>query len=1201
MRVLVVLALLCGVAGDARDARAEVTKPPKLLQAVAPDYPPAALAANKQAKVRVRLHIDATGVVTAVDVLEKVGDGFDEAAQAAALQYVFEPAEIDGVAAPIDVETSIAFVIEQQPEPEPVPLTAPQQPHTGPPNHAGSMDAKVSLQGVAVERGTRNKLAGVIVSIAELGLDAVTGDDGSFYFHGIPPGHYEVLAIDPRYDRLERGIGVASRELVEVRLWMRPKGGNPYETVVEGEREVLEVTKRTISRAQMTSVPGTFGDPIRVITTLPGLQRAPFGLGLLLVRGSNPDDTGIFVDGHEVPALFHFLGGPSIFNADMLDSVSLYPGGFSGRFGRHHGGVVALETRDTKDDGIHGDAKVDFIDAGGYIRFPITKDLTAAAAFRRSYIDLFLGFVLPDPGAGTQRIVTPVYSDYSAKLDYNLHADGHLSLFLVGSHDSLHVNQKDLDTMTAQDLSSSIDFWRLIASYTRPLGHGLKLTISPAYGVDTVSFAGAQAQDAGPFTSVAIVNTNLSYRMRVDGKFGRFVLDTGLDLLNRVTRYQALVPVDDNLANSGGIDIPPSQLFRGSQELGLGGYIDLGIDITPRLRLIPSLRIDGYILDGQNRSSIDPRLTARYKLDDAWTLKAYAGQFTQPPQPEALDRRFGNPTVGLEHGYHYGLGYEWRPDRLWSLDSEIYYVDRRDLVVFTDDVVMNPDGTFTYVNFANTGRRESYGFEAILKREITEHFFGWLTYTYSKSKIDETDGTVVPVAFDEPHVMNAVASWKPGGGWELGLRFQYATGRPDTPVIGSTYDADSGEYVPVRGPNKSIRISDFRQLDARVEKDWLYDTWSIGVYMDILNVTNTKNVEAHPVRLSLSPELADHELSDPADARRARDVVKRAVIFLAACGSFADPDIVVDLRVLALDATVPEQVIDVDFTNPPSADQILAQLVPSTVCALVADPNFDRRIHWSMTLCPFSEDERCVDGDPNEIISPDALLDDPDLTTPEPVMCATVPVDGNLIGVLDNALSGDELHGLQGVDYSVSLRLGGEGGDPALDLFASKTLRVAARVPAARTANTNPSIDHLEVAVGDNDSETLSTPVTLPLGRCIDQTAPFVVAPDKKVRINPIEPAGVRETYVIPTLDGKSEMFTETLTYQWTATQGEFSSGDTGGPKDLGGNPAPLFTDWHTPKASDLKGVAVDVALWVVQRDERLGVHWYESCLRVQP
>ncbi len=63
--------------------------------------------------MKVKIHIDANGVVTKVDVLEKVGDGFDEAAVAAAMQYVFDPAEIDGKPAAIAVETAINFVIEQ--------------------------------------------------------------------------------------------------------------------------------------------------------------------------------------------------------------------------------------------------------------------------------------------------------------------------------------------------------------------------------------------------------------------------------------------------------------------------------------------------------------------------------------------------------------------------------------------------------------------------------------------------------------------------------------------------------------------------------------------------------------------------------------------------------------------------------------------------------------------------------------------------------------------------------------------------------------------------------------------------------------------------------------------------------------------------------------------------------------------------------
>ena len=34
------------------------------------------------------------------------------------------------------------------------------------------------------------------------------------------------------------------------------------------------------------------------------------------------------------------------------------------------------------------------------------------------------------------------------------------------------------------------------------------------------------------------------------------------------------------------------------------------------------------------------------------------------------------------------------------------------------------------------------------------------------------------------------------------------------------------------------------QLDVRAEKVWLYNTWSIGLYLDVINVLNIKNVEA---------------------------------------------------------------------------------------------------------------------------------------------------------------------------------------------------------------------------------------------------------------------------------------------------------------------------------------------------------------------
>ena len=314
---------------------------------------------------------------------------------------------------------------------------------------------------------------------------------------------------------------------------------------------------------------------------------------------------------------------------------------------------------------------------------------------------------------------------------------------------------------------------------------------------------------------------------------------------------------------------------------------------------------------------------------------------------------------------------------------------------------------------------------------------------------------------------------------------------------------------------------------------------------------------------------------------------------LAACGSFEREDVVIDMRVLAMRASVPDQLVDIDLADPPQPADLLAQLVPSTMCALIADPARDRRVRWSMTLCLLDGDQRC--GSDARLLLASGLAEDPEAARPEPELCATIQPDGNLLGILLEAVDeADVLAALGGFEYGVSLAVRGEDEDPAQDQLAGKRVRLTPRFPAARTASKNPSLARLDAAIDDGE------PFALPPGRCVDQAAPPELRPEQTVRISPIEAPGAREVYVVPRLDGGSQTFTESLTYQWLASAGGFSSGSTGGPRDLAGNPAPLFTDYKAPKAKDLTG-PTDVQIWVVQRDERLGVQWYEACVRVVP
>jgi hypothetical protein len=323
-----------------------------------------------------------------------------------------------------------------------------------------------------------------------------------------------------------------------------------------------------------------------------------------------------------------------------------------------------------------------------------------------------------------------------------------------------------------------------------------------------------------------------------------------------------------------------------------------------------------------------------------------------------------------------------------------------------------------------------------------------------------------------------------------------------------------------------------------------------------------------------------------------RALVIAAAAALAACGSFESEQVVLDLRVLAMTSSAPDQVVELDISAPPQPTELLVQLVPAEVCALVADPARDRRLHWSMTLCVLDSDQLCASDAKLELAA--AVAGDPDTAQPAPRICATVQPDGNLLGVLLEALEDDTLSGLGGIEYGVSLAVRGEDEDPALEQYAGKRMRVSPRIPAARSANANPTLARLDGVFEGGE------PFALAQGRCVDQPAPLELRPEQELRITPNEPDGVREVYVVPRLDGEVQTFTENLTYQWLASAGGFSSSSTGGPRDIAGNLPPLFSDYKAPPAKDLSG-PTDVQIWIVQRDERLGAAWYESCVRVVP
>ena len=63
-------------------------------------------------------------------------------------------------------------------------------------------------------------------------------------------------------------------------------------------------------------MPGTRGDALKSLQSLPGVARPPFTSGLLIIRGSAPDDTLTYIDGTDVPLIYHFGGLASVVPTD---------------------------------------------------------------------------------------------------------------------------------------------------------------------------------------------------------------------------------------------------------------------------------------------------------------------------------------------------------------------------------------------------------------------------------------------------------------------------------------------------------------------------------------------------------------------------------------------------------------------------------------------------------------------------------------------------------------------------------------------------------------------------------------------------------------------------------------------------------------------------------------------------------------------
>lgn len=798
----------------ATDAGAGPTfEPPHARGSTDVPYPADAPAHTDPIVVTVKLTVDATGTVQKIDPITPRQPVFDDAVTAAVKAFQFEPATYGGKPVPVEITFTHTFL---PPPPPPPPVT-----DTGPPRSS-------ILRGKLVELGTRAPVQGATVTAKIGGRNYTAEADQKGHFAlPLPEGPARITVTAPGHNIFVQQESLTANQGLAVTYLVERDRYDPYEIVVVSEKRREEVSRISLRGAEIKQVPGTFGDPFRVVQALPGVASVVSLLPFPIVRGASPSSTGFLLDGTRVPLLYHLLSGPSVIHPDFIDEIQFYPGGAPVLYGGYTGGIIDGRTVRARSDEHLLDFDANLLQLGGLVRQPIPQiGATLTTAGRYGYPGLILSLAT--------NLVSLSYWDYQLRLDGGTARNG-WTVFAFGANDELDTVAPTADPNDPNPpLAPSLilGFHRLDLRLHRTTGRLF-----------------TQARAVLGYDKTYSMGTDFSVLVAEPAVHLTWKRDASLTLTGGVEGSLHKVSQGGNMtANANALSQITSQLGT----FYVGSALAEALWRPARDWLIrPGVRGDVYADGTATKGAIDPRLTVRYQLarrdladvppdsdDSAVWLKGSTGIYHQPP-------RFVLPLPGLDmmpikygllRSFQTSLGVEVPLRDRFQLTTEGYfnYMDPTifDLSVNDPSVIQDANSTLfpTGVVVDDPGQQfidrltkpqlgRSYGLEVLLRRQAPSGIFGWVSYTLSRSERLRNNHWV-PYDFDRTHLINVVAGLPLRRNWDIGLRLQYQSGKPETITSGYN-DARGTGYV---------------RFDLRVDKRAVWRSWLLDFYVDITNV-----------------------------------------------------------------------------------------------------------------------------------------------------------------------------------------------------------------------------------------------------------------------------------------------------------------------------------------------------------------------------
>jgi hypothetical protein len=686
--------------------------------------------------------------------------------------------------------------------------------------------------------GSPKKLSGVtIVALPSKTVTAESKADGTFEIE-VGAETTKLSFNKEGYNPLQVQLEPAQKELGL--LLLEPSADLLGVGIIRARRKV-EVSQQSLTRDEILRVPGTGGDPVAALQTLPSVLPVFPGAANVVVRGSAPEDTKSFYDRLELPFVFHLGGLGTVIPTRALEGIDFFPGGFSSLYNDAIGATIQLRSENKTPQRMSGEVEVALKQSAVFLETPTQlfgdSPVGVRAGFRRSYLELFVPLIKKAAGNKLQLFTVPSITDYQLLLD-GKHSRGTWQAYLVGAADrlSLVVPAGQSNNADGTAKFSTFNYFEVAGfRYSANLGDGWGLT-------------------AVPQQRLVIINQEI-FDNTVDVRGNRFGLDLVFDKKFNdewSASFGVRPEYDKTVSKVNAIQLPPSGFTpffdtdsapRSSSDVKRNtttfqGHVDTVWKPVETVVINPGVAL----LQG-NRSTqraADPRFSARWQVVEGTALKVSGGLYSQRPGPQFDSIDYGNPNLKLEKARHLVLGVEQNIVADVDVDVQVYHKKSWDLVGAATEQPL--------LKYENNIEGRAYGAEVLLRKTRKGVWNGWLSYGYSRSeRRDPALGEWRIFNFDRPHALNVVGSYRLSGRWEMGARFQYLSGGPYNILNGGVFNQNTGRYRPqAPTPAPVLNVNDgrnppFVQLDLRTDYDFLFSDWTLTTFFELQNATNREN------------------------------------------------------------------------------------------------------------------------------------------------------------------------------------------------------------------------------------------------------------------------------------------------------------------------------------------------------------------------